>query len=134
MSANYAPDRLDTAKDLRDAGKAVVLRVVTTPAVVDPVARTITTPAVTQDYPVHALEEDRHALRQWAVGAAQGTQVETIDRFLMLAALADDLMTVIPKPSLDDLIIMEGTTFSLKGVQPLQPGDIAIYYEVQLRG
>jgi hypothetical protein len=52
----------------------------------------------------------------------------------MLAALADDLMTVIPKPSLDDLIIMEGTTFSLKGVQPLQPGDIAIYYEVQLRG
>ena len=135
MSENYAPDRLDAAKEIRAAGKLVTLRIPGASSV-DPVTGVETAEDPT-DYTLHAIEESQNAITLWNQSNLDGSLIQTGDRFFMLAAL-DDSGVVIPAPLTTDGFyvgdVATGTLLSIKGVRALQPGDIAIYYEVQCRG
>jgi len=134
MSENYAPDRLDAAKEIRASGKLVTLRVPGA-STIDPVTG-VETPAEPTDYTLHAIEESQNALSLWNQSNLDGSLIQSGDRFFQLAALADS-GAVLPMPTTSDSLYIgspSGTLLSIKGVRALQPGDIAIYYEVQCRG
>jgi len=84
---------------------------------VEPVARTVTQGYGLQDrykgLPIPGLVIQVGDIRLWAVGR--------------------DMRTPFPEPKVGDLITMNGKTKSIVSANPLQPGDIVLMWDIQLR-
>jgi len=83
---------------------------------VDPTATLVTQGYGLQDrykgLPVPGLTIEVGDIRLWAVGRGVGT---------------------LPKPNIGDLITMNGKTKTVVSANPLQPGDLVLMWDIQLR-
>lgn len=85
---------------------------------------------VPTDYAVHALE------LSYTDKDYDGVKIKIGDRKFMVSALSDSNV-VIPKPNVGGTLYVgssSGTALIIVTVDPLEPGDTAIYYTVQARG
>jgi len=85
---------------------------------------------VPSDYAVHAVELS-YTDKDYASG-----NIKVGDRKFMVSALSDSNV-VIPKPNVGGTLYVgtsTGTALSIVKVEPMEPGDTAIYYTVQARG
>ena len=128
---DYASIRQKAATQIRSKGKAVTL-VEPGADVFDP-ATGKTTPAATTSYATRAVELDYMSSPATAsISLRDGTRVQANDRRFLLAALTD-AGVAIPKPSTAMRLTVGGSSMSIVQVDPLEPGDTALIYEVQCR-
>ncbi|MBL8967952.1 MAG: hypothetical protein JNG85_13170 [Spirochaetaceae bacterium] len=128
---NYATVALKAAASIKAKGKLVLLRVTVMtggdPAAGIPGAETVT------DYQARALEEEMTFAERSSLARILGSDVCMDDRRLMVAAVQDNGQAL-PRPSRAEKIVMAGKVYSIVNVGALEPGETAIYYEVQIRG
>lgn len=89
-----------------------------------------TNPVTPADYAVHAVELS-YTDKDYA-----NENIKVGDRKFMVSALSDS-GAVIPKPNVGATLYVgtsSGTALAIVKVDPLEPGDTAIYYTVQARG
>jgi len=131
---DYTASRKSTAEKLRKAGKLVTIR---TPGEASYNEETgINTPGTPVDTPAYAMEQSQNALTLWS-STVDNALVQDGDRFFMLAALdANGAVLARPTPAATFFIgaPADGVQLAIKGVRALEPGPVAIYYEVQCRG
>jgi len=71
-------------------------------------------------------------LRDLGVGTVNGTLVQSGDRKLMISALADTGAALTP-PRVGDLATASGQVYTIKNVDVLRPGGVAIMYTLVAR-
>lgn len=121
---DYTTIRQKAAAQIRSKGKAVTL-VAPGADVFDP-ATGKTTPGVPTSYVTKAVELG------YEIKDRDGTRVQANDRRFLLAALTD-AGVVIPKPSTAMRLTVGGASLAIVQVDPLEPGETALLYEVQCR-
>ncbi|HEX5126492.1 MAG TPA: hypothetical protein VFW00_07105 [Rhodocyclaceae bacterium] len=66
-------------------------------------------------------------LRDLGIGIVNGTLVQSGDRKLMISALTDAGLSLTP-PKVGDLALAGGVTYTVKNVDKLAPGGVAVMY------
>jgi hypothetical protein len=121
---DYTTIRQKAAAQIRSKGKPVTL-VVPGADVFDPTTGK-TTPGVATSYAAKAVELG------YELKDRDGTRVQSNDRRFLLAALTD-AGVAIPKPSTAMRLTVGAVSMAIVQVDPLEPGDTALIYEVQCR-
>ena len=121
---DYVGVRKRAAATIAKNGKTVTFRL-STPGGFDPATGIITNPSVA-DTQAKAVEMN------YSQSELDGTNVQTNDRRFLVAGLKVD-NSILSQPSTIMKLMVGTTTMSIINVIPLEPGDVAVIYEVQAR-
>jgi hypothetical protein len=121
---DYTGIRARAAATIAKNGKTVTFRL-STPGGFDPATGLITNPVVS-DTVAKAVEVN------YSQSERDGTNVQTNDRRFLVAGLKVS-GEVLNQPSTIMKLIVGTATLSIINVMPLEPGDVAVIYEVQAR-
>jgi hypothetical protein len=121
---DYAGIRKRTAATIAKSGKTVTFRL-STPGGFDPATGLITNPVVS-DTVAKAVEVNYSQMER------DGTNVLSSDRRFLVAGLELD-NSVLSQPSTIMKLVVGTSILSIINVMPLEPGDVAVIYEVQAR-
>jgi hypothetical protein len=122
--ADYSKTALRADQSLRRKGGIVVLRQVVT-GEYDPDLGTV--PSTITDY------EGTGVKINYETENIDGTLIQAGDQKLLLSPLQRNGMPM-PAPTMADLVLFGGASYTVKAVETTAPVDVAVLYTLQLRG